>query len=88
MTFAILEVESMNFDTPHLVSTGTALAMDHFLTDIDAQEVVENFAEMEATARELDTLIEQVQDTGRLGSRSSRAKFKPGKRREISFGGR
>ena len=61
MTFMILEVESINFDTPHLVSTGTDQAMDHFLTDLDAQEVVENFAEMEETARELETLIEQVQ---------------------------
>ena len=60
VTFDILEVESMSFDTPHLVSTGTDAVMDHFLTSIDAQEMVENFAELEETARELRTLIVQV----------------------------
>jgi hypothetical protein len=60
MTFDILAIESMNFDTPHLVSTGTDATMDHFLTSVDAQELVENFAELEETAAELRTMITQV----------------------------
>ena len=61
MTLEMPDIESMNFDTPHLVSTGTDAVMDHFLTRIDAQEIVENFAELEETAEELRTLISQVE---------------------------
>ncbi len=61
MTFDILKVDSINFDTPHLVSTGTDVAMDHFLSDMEAQEVVESFAELEETASELRTLMTQIE---------------------------
>jgi hypothetical protein len=59
MTFDIRDVESMNFDTPHLIETGDA-AMDHFLADLDAQEIVEGFAELDETAAELERMLQQV----------------------------
>jgi hypothetical protein len=59
MTFDIRDVESMNFDTPHLLPPEDE-ALDHFLSDLESQEIVENFAQMEQTAEELRTLIARV----------------------------
>jgi hypothetical protein len=59
MTFDIRDVESMNFDTPHLLEPGDR-AMGHFLADVDAQEIVEGFAELDETAAELERLMTQV----------------------------
>ena len=59
VTFDIRDVESMNFDTPHLSLTGYS-ALDHFLADVEAQEVVEDFAVLDDTADELERLMTQV----------------------------
>ena len=61
MTLDILDIESMNFDTPHLMSTGTDLAMDHFLSDVEVQEIVENFAELDSAAIELRRMLDQIE---------------------------
>lgn len=60
LVFDILDVQTMNFDTPHLLATGADPAMEHFLSDLDSQEVVETFAQMDEAAEELQTLITQV----------------------------
>jgi hypothetical protein len=60
LTFDILNVDAMNFDTPHLIASGADPAMEHFLSDIESQEVVEAFAELDDTADELERLMTQV----------------------------
>lgn len=60
LTFDILDVESMKFDTPHLLATGADPAMEHFLSDLESQEVVQTFAELDSTAEELQRLMTQV----------------------------
>lgn len=59
LTFDIRDIESMQFDTPHLLATGDQ-AVDHFLSSVEAQEVVERFAELDRTKEELERLMEQV----------------------------
>jgi hypothetical protein len=60
VVFDILDVASMNFDTPHLLASGADPAMEHFLSDLESQEVVETFAQMDQAARELEMLVTQV----------------------------
>ena len=59
MTFDSRDIESMSFDTPHLIDPGNT-AMDHFLADLDSQEIVEGFAELDQTASELERLMAQA----------------------------
>ncbi len=54
--FDILDVDAIEFNTPHLLPTDDR-ALGHFLTDLDSQEVVENFAELDATAIEIRALM-------------------------------
>jgi hypothetical protein len=61
-TFNVLDVDAIEFNTPHLLDSADR-ALDHFLTDLDAQEVVENFAELEATREE----ISEHMDAARTG---------------------
>lgn len=54
--FDILDVDAIEFNTPHLLPTDER-ALDHFLTDLDSQEVVENFAELDVAAIEIRALM-------------------------------
>jgi hypothetical protein len=59
--FDIVEIESMDFTTPHLVGTVVeGAAIDHFLKNIDAQEIVENLQQLEKTELEIEKLIAQI----------------------------
>jgi hypothetical protein len=60
-TFDILLVESMNFNTPHLVPTlPKNVPVDHFLKDVEAQEIVRNMKDLESTAAEIRRKAAQI----------------------------
>ena len=58
--FDILEIESMDFTTPHLVDAVEGPAIDHFLKNVEAQEIVENMQQLEKTEDEIEKLIVQI----------------------------
>jgi hypothetical protein len=60
--FEILQVESMDFNTPHLPAASSAanLPLEHFLKDIDAQEMVRNIEMLEKTSDDIRKLISRI----------------------------
>lgn len=58
--FEILEVDSMDFTTPHLVGVREGIPIDHFLRDIEAQEIVDNLQKLETTSDDIEKLIIQI----------------------------
>jgi hypothetical protein len=58
--FDILEIESMDFNTPHLVTGTNNLPVEHFLKNIEAQEVVRNFEELEKTEAEVRSMLVNI----------------------------
>jgi hypothetical protein len=53
----VLAIEDIDFDTPHL-TTGTArLPLDHFLSNMEAQEMVGHFRDVEESAAAIRKLI-------------------------------
>jgi hypothetical protein len=58
--FDILEIESMDFNTPHLVTDARNIPVEHFLKDVEAQEVVRNFEELENTEAEVRSMITNI----------------------------
>jgi hypothetical protein len=58
--FDVLAIEDIDFDTPHL-TTGTArLPLDHFLSNIEAQEMVGHFRDVEQSADTIRQLIDRT----------------------------
>lgn len=65
----ILSVKDIDFDSPHL-TTGTArLPLEHFLSDIETQEMVGHFRDVEESAAAIRKLIDQTK--AEWGNRSS-----------------
>jgi hypothetical protein len=60
--FNILDIESMDFNTPHLLADATKLPVDHFLKDVEAQEVVRNFAELERAEADVKSMLASIQN--------------------------
>jgi hypothetical protein len=61
--FDIINISSMDFTTPHLVTT------EHFSKDIEAQEVVANIRDLEKAAAEIRFKLSQIQGYwGKKGS--------------------
>jgi hypothetical protein len=58
--FDILKVESMDFNTPHLLGTKPGMPVEHFLKDIDAQEMVKNVEEIEKATSDLKKMLVQI----------------------------
>jgi len=58
--FDILEIESMDFTTPHVLADVEGVALDHFLKNVAAQEIVENLQQLEKTEDEIEKLIVQI----------------------------
>jgi hypothetical protein len=58
--FEILDIESMDFTTPHLVGGPEGIPIDHFLKDVEAQEIVENMEQLEKTSGDIEKLIVQI----------------------------
>jgi hypothetical protein len=59
-TFDILAIESMDFTTPHLVGAPAGVPIDHFLKDVEAQEIVRNIQQLEKTSDEIEKLLMQI----------------------------
>jgi hypothetical protein len=58
--FDILAIESMDFTTPHLVGAPEGAPIDHFLKDVEAQEIVDNMQRLEISADEIEKLLTQI----------------------------
>jgi hypothetical protein len=59
-TMEVLAIEDIDFDTPHL-TTGTArLPLDHFLSNIETQEMVGHFKAVEESAAAIRKLIDKT----------------------------
>ena len=58
--FDILEIESMDFNTPHLVKGTGNLPVEHFLKNVEAQEVVRNFEELERAESEIRSMLVNI----------------------------
>jgi hypothetical protein len=59
-TFDILTIESMDFTTPHLVGAPEGIPIDHFLKDVEAQEIVANIQQLEKASDEIEKLLKQI----------------------------
>ena len=59
-TFNILDIESMDFNTPHLLAGAASVPLEHFLKDIEAQEIVLNIEQLEKTATEIQKKLGQI----------------------------
>ena len=58
--FDILEIVSMDFETPRLAVGTSRLPLEHFLANIEAQEMVGHFQSVEQSAAEVRKLIDQT----------------------------
>jgi uncharacterized protein YkvS len=58
--YDILTIDSMEFNTPHILTSTANVPMEHFLKDVEAQEVVRNFEELEKTEREVRSMLTDI----------------------------
>jgi hypothetical protein len=58
---SILDVESMDFNTPHLLTDAPNVTVEHFIKSTESQEIVKNLQELEKTAAEMRLLLSQIQ---------------------------
>jgi hypothetical protein len=58
--FDILDIESMDFNTPHILADASTAPLDHFLQAIEAQEIVCNFEQLHKAAAEIRTKLGQI----------------------------
>jgi hypothetical protein len=58
--FDILEVESMDFTTPHLLEARGNIPVEHFMTDREAQELVRHVRDIDKAADQIETQIKQI----------------------------
>ena len=60
--FDIREIETMDFNTPHLVAGTSNLPVEHFMKNVEAQEVVRNFEELERTEAEVRSMLINIRN--------------------------
>jgi hypothetical protein len=58
--YDILTIDSMDFNTPHILTSTENVPMEHFLKNVEAQEVVRNFAELEKTEAEVRSMLGDI----------------------------
>jgi type IV secretory pathway VirB4 component len=58
--YDILTIDSMDFNTPHILTSTENIPMEHFLKDVEAQEVVRNFEELEKTEKEVRSMLTDI----------------------------
>ena len=58
--FDILEIESMDFNTPHLLLPASKVPIDHFLKSFEAQEIVRNVEELDRAAADIRKKLGQI----------------------------
>jgi hypothetical protein len=56
-TFNILDIDTIDFDTPHLQTGTSRLPLEHFLSSMEAQEMVTHIQNVEKAAAEVRKLI-------------------------------
>jgi hypothetical protein len=57
---SILDIDEMDFDTPHLTESTAKLPLDHFLKDLDAQEMVRLSRDLKQAKKEVDTQLDSI----------------------------
>jgi hypothetical protein len=62
-TFEIRDIESMDFNTPHLAEATDKVPIDHFLKDVESQELVRNMRDLEKASDQIETLLKQIRAT-------------------------
>ena len=58
--FDILKVESIDFNTPHLLANAVNAPIDHFLKDMDAQEMVRNIEDLTKAGSDIKKMVTQI----------------------------
>jgi len=58
--FEILEIEKMDFTSPHLVDVAEGAPVDHFMKDVEAQEVVRHLKDLDKAADQIEAQIKQI----------------------------
>jgi hypothetical protein len=58
--FDVLSIEDIDFDTPHLTAGTARLPLEHFLSDIETQEMVGHFRDVEESARAIRELLDRT----------------------------
>lgn len=56
----ILKIKDIDFDTPHMTEGTARLPLEHFLSDIETQEMVGHFQDVEESAATIRKLIDQT----------------------------
>ena len=57
------EIESINFDTPHLIAGMAKLPLEHYLSDLDAQEMGRLSHEMNEARHDVHKELDQIKAT-------------------------
>ena len=65
----ILTIKDIDFDTPHLTAGTARLPLEHFLSDIETQEMVGHFRDVEESAKAIRELIDRANQ--KCGDRKS-----------------
>jgi hypothetical protein len=58
---SILDVDSMDFNTPHLLADIPNLPAEHFMKSTEAQEIVRNMQELDKAAADIKKLLSQIE---------------------------
>jgi hypothetical protein len=58
--YDILTIDTMDFNTPHILKSTEDVPMEHFLKNVEAQEVVRNFQELEKTETEVRSMLTDI----------------------------
>ena len=59
--FSILDVTSMNFDTPHVPQGVSQPSLEHFASNAEAQELVRQIQDVDKAALDLRRLLDQIE---------------------------
>lgn len=59
--YSILDVTSMNFDTPHLPEGVSQPSLEHFVSSTEAQEFVRQTQDVDKAAMDLHQLLDQIE---------------------------
>jgi hypothetical protein len=58
--YDILTIDTMDFNTPHILKSTDNVPMEHLLKSVEAQEVVRNFQELEKTESEVRSMLAEI----------------------------
>jgi hypothetical protein len=58
--YDILTIDTMDFNTPHILKSTDSVPIEHFLKSVEAQEVVRNFQELEKTESEVRSMLAEI----------------------------